>query len=67
MVTMIYQSVTELFIQKGHFMAYEFIGSEIIRVFDPAHKMSRYSGHLNRNLISKLSGRRVVVCRAQVS
>jgi len=49
--------------EEGHFMAYEFIGSGVIRVFDPAHTMSRYSGHLDRNLISQLSGRRVVVCR----
>ena len=48
---------------EGHFMAYEFIGSAVIRVFDPAHPKSRYSGHVDRAHISKLSGRRVVVCK----
>jgi len=48
---------------EGHFFAYEFVGSNIIRVFDPAHPKSHYGGHLDRELISKLSGRRVVVCR----
>ena len=48
---------------EGHFMAYEFIGSGVIRVFDPAHPKSQYSGHLDRAHISKLSGRRVVVCK----
>jgi hypothetical protein len=48
---------------EGHFMAYEFVGSAVIRVFDPAHPKSLYSGHLDRAHISKLSGRRVVVCK----
>jgi hypothetical protein len=48
---------------EGHFMAYEFEGPNVIRVFDPAHSKSRYSGHIDRARISKLSGRRVVVCK----
>jgi hypothetical protein len=48
---------------EGHFFAYEFVGSNVIRVFDPAHPKSRYGGLLDRQLISKLSGRRVVMCR----
>jgi hypothetical protein len=48
---------------EGHFMAYEFVGSDVIRVFDPAHPKSQYGGHVDRTHISKLSGRRVVVCK----
>ena len=39
---------------EGHFMAYEFVGSGVIRVFDPAHPKSRYSGHVDRAHISKI-------------
>ena len=56
----LYLPLTE---DEGHFFAYEFVGSKVIRVFDPAHPKHRYGGKLDRELVSKLSGRRVVMCR----
>jgi hypothetical protein len=56
----LYLPLTE---DEGHFFAYEFVGSKVIRVFDPAHPKHRYGGKLDRALVSKLSGRRVVMCR----
>ena len=51
---------------EGHFYAYEYIGTKVVRVFDPAHPTkSRYGGLLDRALVSRLTGgRRVVMCRA---